>query len=404
MVSALHGRAVFVLAFAAFASAAATRSIDALLVPIAADFGTTAGQASIAATAFLVSYGFLQLVHGPIGDRVGKYRLVFIYAAMSAATMFACALVPSLQALAWVRFLSGAVVGGMITLALAWIGDVVAYENRQAVLAKFMTGQLFGVGCGAAVAGVTAERFGWRAVFVLLGAVMLAAAIGLWRELRLNPLARHVPGAAGKTFAADLRGVLGLLARPWVRVVFVAVLIEGMLMYGAIAFVPLHLHVSLGLSVGASGALIMLFAAGGLAYAMSAGHLVPRLGERGIARFGGASMAFGVGLVGLAPGAATAMAGLFFAGAGFYAFHNTLQTNATQMAPDARGSAVSVFAFGMFGGSSLGVMAGGLLVDGAGTRPLLLGASAGLVLLTVYFSRGLPGRRGIVRKGKIIGL
>ena len=392
MASATQGRAVLLLAFAAFTSAAATRAIDPLLVPIAAEFGTTAGEASIAATAFLVSYGFLQVVHGPIGDRIGKYRLVFLYTAASAAAMVGCAFAPSLEALAWMRFLAGATSGGMITLALAWIGDAVPYAGRQTVLAKFMTGQLLGVACGAAAAGVTAEWFGWRAMFLLLGAVMLASAAGLGRELRMNPLAQQASRTGDSSFARDLRGVFGLLARPWVRVVFAAVLAEGMLMYGSLAFVPLHLHRALGLGVGASGALIVMFAAGGLAYALSAGRLVPRLGEKGVARFGGASMALGTAVIALAPGAAVAMVGLFLAGMGFYGFHNTLQTNATQMAPEARGSAVSIFAFGMFGGSSLGVLAGGQVVDTAGTAPLLLAAAAGLILLAVYFSARLPGR------------
>jgi YNFM family putative membrane transporter len=153
------------------------------------------------------------------------------------------------------------------------------------------------------------------------------------------------------------------------------------------------LHRALGLGVGASGALVVLYACGGLAYAVSASRLVPRLGEKGIARFGGSSMALGVATIALAPNAQVAMCGLFLAGAGFYGLHNTLQTNATQMAPEARGSGVSLFAFGMFGGSSLGVLAGGQVVDTAGTMPLLLAASAGLVLLTVYFS-GRLGRRG----------
>lgn len=390
----MHGRAVLVLAFAAFASAAATRAVDALLVPIAEDFHTTPGGASVAVTAFLLSYGFLQVVHGPIGDRLGKFRLVFLYAAFSSVTMFACAAAPGLESLAAIRFLSGAAVGGIITLALAWIGDVVPYSSRQTVLARFMTGQLLGVAGGAATAGVIAEHFGWRAVFVLLGLVMLAAAVGLWAELRVNPLSRKAGERGGTTFAQDLRGVFALLARPWVRVVFFAVFAEGMLMYGSVAFVPLHMHQVLGLGVGASGAMVILFAAGGLAYALSASLLVPRLGERGVARLGGGNMAVGACLVGVAPSPPIAMLGLFLAGAGFYAFHNTLQANATQMAPDARGSAVSIFAFGMFGGSSLGVLAGGFVVDGAGTAPLLLGAAAGLALLTLYFSRGLPGRQG----------
>ena len=50
-------RAVLLLAFAAFTSAAATRAVDPLLVPLAEDFGTTPGGASVAVTAFLLSYG-----------------------------------------------------------------------------------------------------------------------------------------------------------------------------------------------------------------------------------------------------------------------------------------------------------------------------------------------------------
>jgi len=292
-----------------------------------------------------------------------------------------------------VRFVAGATTGGIITLALAWIGDVAPYEGRQAVLARFMTGQLLGVGCGAAAAGVIAERLGWRAVFILLGIVMLGSAGGLLRELRVNVLTHSKARTGKSTFAQDLRGVFGLLGRPWVRVVFAAVLCEGMLMYGSLSFVPLHLHRTLGLGVGASGALVVLYACGGLAYALSAGRLVPRLGERGIARMGGTSMALGTGIVAIAPNAQVAMCGLFLTGVGFYGFHNTLQTNATQMSPEARGSGVSLFAFGMFGGSSLGVLAGGQVVDTAGTRPLLLAASAGLVVLTVYFSGRLTDRR-----------
>ncbi len=386
-------RAVLLLAFAAFTSAAATRAVDPLLVPLADDFGTTPGGASIAVTAFLLSYGLLQFFHGPLGDRVGKYRLVFIYTLISGAAMFASAFAPTLEVLAAVRFASGAMVGGMITLALAWIGDVVPYERRQGVLAKFMIGQLVGVGGGAAAAGLVAEHFGWRAVFLLLGVVMLSGALGLWLELRVNVLAQHKPPPSGRNFGADLRGVFGLLSRPWVRVVFCAVLLEGMLMYGSLAFMPLHLHQTLGLSVGASGAFIMFFAAGGLAYALSAAKLVRRLGEQGIARLGGAFMAVGVGLVAMAPSAPVAMAGLFLAGAGFYSFHNTLQTNATQMAPDARGSGVSLFAFGLFGGSSLGVLTGSYFVDGIGTRPLLAGCSLGVIGLALYFSMRLGARK-----------
>ena len=49
-------------------------------------------------------------------------------------------------------------------------------------------------------------------------------------------------------------------------------------------------------------------------------------------------------------------------GLGFYMMHNTLQTHATQMAPERRGAAVSSFAACFFLGQSAGVGVAGLLV------------------------------------------
>ena len=80
-----EARAIALLALAAFVSASAFRICDPMLPQLAAEFGTTTGQAARAVTAFAVAYGVLQMFFGPVGDRYGKYRVV------SVAT-FACAL------------------------------------------------------------------------------------------------------------------------------------------------------------------------------------------------------------------------------------------------------------------------------------------------------------------------
>ena len=61
--------------------------------------------------------------------------------------------------------------------------------------------------------------------------------------------------------------------------------------------------------------------------------------------------------------------------------HNTLQINATQMAPERRGAAVAAFASCFFLGQSSGVALSGSLLTSAGT-PLLL-TWAGLLVLIV---------------------
>jgi predicted MFS family arabinose efflux permease len=388
----MHGRAVVLLSFASFASSASQRAIDPLLAPIAQSFGTTAGGAAIASTAFLVAYGLLQLVHGPMGDRFGKYKLVTIHMAISAAGTFACAWAPTLPALAAARFIAGMSMGAVIPLSLAWIGDVVAYERRQAVLAQFMIGGLFGFAFGSAASGLLAEHFGWRWVFGALGVFNLMVSARLGLELRANS-----PGHAGhnKQAGTMLEGywrALSLLSRPWVRVMAATVFLEGMLVYGTFAFVPLDLNRRHGLGIGASGAMIGLIALGGLAYAVSANRILPRVGERGLVLLGGLALCTAYLSLASASSAAAAAPWLIVAGAGFYAFHNTLQVNATQMAPEARGSAVSLFAFFLFSGQSLGVWIGGQVVDQWGTRPLFFVASTGLALLALYFRSRLARR------------
>jgi predicted MFS family arabinose efflux permease len=41
-------------------------------------------------------------------------------------------------------------------------------------------------------------------------------------------------------------------------------------------------------------------------------------------------------------------------GLGFYMFHNTLQTKATQMTPEARGTAVAIFSSALYFGQTAG--------------------------------------------------
>jgi predicted MFS family arabinose efflux permease len=59
----------------------------------------------------------------------------------------------------------------------------------------------------------------------------------------------------------------------------------------------------------------------------------------------------------------------------------SLQVNATQIAPAARGSAVSLFALALFTGQSTGVWLAGKVVDAYGTEPVFVAASLGLALL-----------------------
>ena len=74
------------------------------------------------------------------------------------------------------------------------------------------------------------------------------------------------------------------------------------------------------------------------------------------------------------------------AGLGFYMLHNTLQVNATQMAPAQRGSSIALFAASLFIGQSTGVALAGFAAERIGTGPVILACALGVFLLALFFA------------------
>jgi predicted MFS family arabinose efflux permease len=78
-------------------------------------------------------------------------------------------------------------------------------------------------------------------------------------------------------------------------------------------------------------------------------------------------------------------------GLGFYMLHNTLQTNATQMSPQARGTAVGLFSCSLYLGQTIGVALAAPIVDRSGTPPIFLAAAVLLPALALWFAGRLRG-------------
>jgi MFS transporter, YNFM family, putative membrane transport protein len=379
-------RAIALLAIASFASQAMVRVVDALLPQIATDLGTSVGLASIVVTVYAFTHATALLVIGPIGDRAGKYRTVAIACVLSAITVALCGLAQSLPALTLARLASAVTVAWIVPLAIAFIGDVVPYEQRQAVIGRFLAGQIAGQLFGQATGGVIGDYFGWRAVFFVLAAVFALAAMALAFELATNPLTRLAPRPASRQPFSDYATVL---KSPWARFVLLVTGIEGGLVFGVFAFVGADLNLRFGLSFTAIGLIVAAFAVGGLAYAASVRALIDRLGQIRIAILGGVAMGLAFLTLAIQPVWLFAPAAVAAIGFGFYMLHNTLQTVGTQMSPEARGTALGLFASVYYFGQSLGAALGAPVVDRLGARPLFLLSAVSLPLLAWWFARRL---------------
>ena len=385
-------RAIVLLAVAGFAAQSMVRSADSLLPQIASDFAVTVGAASIIVSVYSLMHGSMQLVIGPIGDRFGKYLMIAIMCALSALTVAACGFAHDLTTLTLARIGAGATASWVIPLGMAYIGDVIPYEQRQQVLGRYLSGQITGQLFGQAAGGIIGDWLGWRAAFFIHAAIFALAAIALFRELKVNPRTRPTQRRdeqRARGFVADYRIVL---ANPFARFIVAVAFLEFAFMFGAFAYVGADLHLRFGVSFTLVGLIVCFFGLGGLVYAATVKQLVRWLGQPRLALLGGVILGFAYLGLALAPAWWIAPLAVTLVGLGFYMLHNTLQTNATQMSPEARGTAVGVFSAALYLGQTAGVACFAFAVDRLGGRSVFAAVALLLPLLALSFSRRLRQR------------
>src|SRR5579862_428119 len=123
-----RGRAsLLVLGLAAFMVQADARVIDPLLLVISRDFHTVPTTAAIVISSYALPYGLFQLFYGPLGDRIGKLRVMAMCLTLFAVGTFACAFVPNLAVFAVLRFLTGVAAAAVVPMSLGYIGDTFPY-------------------------------------------------------------------------------------------------------------------------------------------------------------------------------------------------------------------------------------------------------------------------------------
>ncbi len=343
------------------------------------------GDASVIATAFALAYGLGQLIWGALGDRFGKYRLVALMTLISALTGDRRR-VRGLARDARHRTLRGRRHGCRDRAAQHGVrrrsralsgppGGARALSDRH----HHRSGRRSDPGRAGRRAGRLARG--------LPGARRPVPADRPAAHARSALSARPAPVlTASISPTALLYGYMLLFGRPWARIILATVFVEGFLFYGAFTFIGAYLRDRFGLDYAIVGLLLGCFGVGGAIYAVDG---APARGPARRARPG--ARRWRPPDPRLPPRRLRARSPSWrrrssVLGLGMYMLHATLQTNATQMAPEARGLAVSTFANALFLGQASGVW-----LAGRRRRPRRL--PAGLC----DAGRGVGAARGRVR-------
>jgi predicted MFS family arabinose efflux permease len=363
---------IFLLALASANSGIALRAVEPMLPQLASDFGTSISATALIISAYAFAYAGSQLLYGPIGDRFGKLRVVTLSLMGAALGSLGCALAQDLATLAAMRLVTALFASTPVILGMAYIADRVALAERQPVIARFIIGTITGQALGPAAGGALTDLIGWRGAFAVIGAVFAVVSAILYRRTRAQWDGERRSASLGNPLTVHLR----LLESTRVRYVVSVGLIETFLFFGAFSFLGAYLKLRFDLSLSLIGLILAGFGIGGVLYAIGARRLLREFGQRGLVLAGGVACFAFYTLAMLTPVWQTFIVCTIGLGFSFYMLHNTLQTKASEMSPEMRGSGLALYSSGWAMGQALGVAAMGLAIGLAdyGAAIILFGA------------------------------
>jgi predicted MFS family arabinose efflux permease len=323
------------------------------LIPIALEFRAPVGAVAIAATAYYLAYGVAQPFWGFASDRVGRIRVIRISLAATAAACALSALAPNLDLLIGARILAGASVCAILPAALVYLGDVVPFNRRHAVIADVLAAVAVGTAAGSLGAGLFAHYLSWRLIFGVIAVLAAGVAVAMGRLPESNPAT-----PAGGPFAQLRQAV----RRPWARFVILFAIPEGAMVLGFLVFFAPALEAT-GTNPAVAGLVVAAYGGAVLAGTRVIKRIASRtpawvpIGIGGVMAIGG-YLAAGLDQHVLSILLASVLIG------GCYSFmHSTMQAWATEIAPEVRGTAAALFVTAAFTGGAIGSGVGALFAQ-----------------------------------------
>ncbi len=170
-------------------------------------FNTSQANVQLTFSVYLLTYGALQLLYGPLSDRYGRRRLLLLGLALAFLGMVAAALATRIETLIAARALQGCGCAACLVIGRASVQDLFTGPQRTRMMAY--VGMAMGL-CpptGTVIGGQLHVRLGWQSNFIVMAVLCLVLMVTAWRCM---------PAHAGR--AAD-RSTLGAGGNPvhWLR-------------------------------------------------------------------------------------------------------------------------------------------------------------------------------------------
>lgn len=204
-----HRRCIIVLM--GFLTALSPFTLDMYLPAfpkIAADLGTTTGHLAWTLSSNFIGIGLGQLLYGPLLDRFGRKKPLYVGLIIYILASLACMISHSLEAMIFWRFVVG--LGGCVACVVAYatVRDLFPPEERATIFSVMILVMGASPLLAPSVGNLVTLVIGWQAIFAILGLIALLMMMGVWWLLPTLPADATVrlhPWHMGKDYLAVFR-------------------------------------------------------------------------------------------------------------------------------------------------------------------------------------------------------
>jgi DHA1 family bicyclomycin/chloramphenicol resistance-like MFS transporter len=171
----MKGRERFFTIFAlGLLSAMGAFSIDMYLPgfpDIARDLHTTVAHITLSITSFFIGISVGQMIYGPLLDRYGRKKPLYIGLIVYLVTSIACAYAPTANALIGIRFLQalGSCAGMVASRAL--VRDIFPVNENAKIFSLLMLVLALSPIVAPTLGGYVTAAFGWQSIFFILATI-----------------------------------------------------------------------------------------------------------------------------------------------------------------------------------------------------------------------------------------
>jgi len=333
---------------------------------------------------FSIAYGISTLVYGALSDRFGRTPVLLTLLPFASVTTLMISFAVTAQQLVTLRILSGVGSGGIVTIALASIGDRYPYAVQGRPMGIIFGAIAAGMGLGSSFGPILNPLLGWRSEFRTLACGFGLLAIFFSLCIRSSTDAKQQRSYSYREIAAEY---LSILESPRGRRTLSFIFCNGAFHGGIFAWLSLliarryHLgDLGIGIVLAGYGLPDLLF--GGII-----GGWGDKYGRRYVVPFG--FLWAGVCALFLGLQVSPLLAALIIAALsiGFEATHPLMSSIATSLDPRHRGQVTGLATFTKFLGMGVGALVFQHLVGlGFGTAFIVFGMSEILVGLSAIYA------------------